>query len=83
MDLRTWLKRKETFWPKTKEGDRNTKFFHVVASMRKRGNPHIIIFVDGNTLDEPSDIKRVAHDSFKNIFKEDQQVRSTLECLEF
>ncbi|XP_056685340.1 uncharacterized protein [Spinacia oleracea] len=44
LELWSWMKRKEMYWAQQpgskwlKEGDRNTRYFHTIASIRKRKN---------------------------------------------
>lgn len=83
------MKRKEAYWAQNsrikwlKEGDRNTKFFHVVASLRKRRNCMSSINIDGNTSSDPEKIKKEATNFFKKAFKEDFTNRPLLEGLDF
>lgn len=86
-DLWEWMKRKEVYWAQQsritwlKEGDKNTKFFHAIASIKRRKNMILSIDVNGKNISEPSQIKFEARKFFKNIFKEDDVNRPTLENL--
>nr|CCA66180.1 hypothetical protein [Beta vulgaris subsp. vulgaris] len=86
-DLWKWMKRKEIYWAQRsritwlKAGDKNTKFFHAIASNKKRKNMMACIETDGQSTNDPSQIKKEARAFFKKIFKEDHVKRPTLENL--
>ena len=40
------------------EGDRNTRYFHTIASIRKRKNTIEHIIHDGVQVDDPNEIKK-------------------------
>lgn len=88
-DLWMWMKRRELYWAQNsriswlKDGDRNTKFFHVIASNRRRKNTIQSIDVNGATIDDPGRIKNEAVSFFKGIFKEECFNRPTFEGLDF
>lgn len=88
-NLWLWLKRKETFWAQNskakwlKEGDKNTKFFHILASIRKRKNTINTLFSNGKIFDDPAGIHKEAVSYFKNIFREPYKSRPHFEGLEF
>lgn len=89
MELWTWMKRRETYWAHNlrekwiKEGDRNTKYFHTLASIRKKRNSIEALTVGGTTIDNPDDIKKEACAYFKNIFREEFVKRPTFNNLAF
>lgn len=66
-----------------KNGDRNSKFFHAIASNRRRKNAILSIEIDGQTCEDPSRIKSEAASFFKGIFIEEFQKRPTFENLQF
>ena len=88
-DLWDWMKRKEIFWAQKsratwlREGDKNTRFFHVTASIRKRKNCIDSLHVNGSIIDTPIEIRRAAVDYFKTIFQEKFKNRPTLTNLNF
>ncbi|XP_048493325.1 uncharacterized protein LOC125493843 [Beta vulgaris subsp. vulgaris] len=88
-DLWKWMKRKELYWAQNsritwlREGDRNTKFFHAVATNKRRKNTIASIDVDGQSVNDPSQIKNEARKFFKKIFREEYECRPTLEKLDF
>ena len=88
-ELWAWLKRKEQFWAQNsrakwlKEGDKNTKFFHVVASTRKRKNCITSLSTNGIIIDEPAGIQKEAVKYFKQIFHEEFSSRPIFEGLKF
>jgi len=73
--LRLWMLRKERYWKQLsrckilKEGDKNTRYFHLMASMRKRKKLLSTITVRGRRETEPGQIRRVIVDYFKELYK--------------
>ena len=88
-DLWLWLKRRETHWAQNsrakwiKEGDRNTKYFHTMATMRKRKNN--ITFLRNNETNhvDCACLKKEAIAYFKSIFNEDDNSRPFFTDLNF
>nr|CCA66178.1 hypothetical protein [Beta vulgaris subsp. vulgaris] len=89
VELWKWIKRREMYWAQNsrvtwlKEGDRNTMFFHAIASNKRRKNSITTVEVDGLKIDEPSRIKWEATTYFKKIFKEEHGCRPLFEDLNF
>ena len=89
LDLWTWLKRKESYWAQNsrskwiKEGDRNTKFFHTMASVRRRKNVISPLLFDKTNCVDIAGIKKEAVSYFRNIFKEEINSRPRFENLDF
>ena len=51
-----------------REGGRNTKFFHLLASFKRRGNFIDKLFVHGIVIEEPRDIKKAIDEHFERHF---------------
>jgi len=51
-----------------KEGDRNTRYFHLVATMRRKRKLIEKLTVDGQTITEPSELKKAVISYFKNLY---------------
>lgn len=89
IDLWTWMKRKEVYWAQNsrirwlKEGDRNTNFFHTVASIKRRKNAINSIEIEGEKISSPTRIKKEAVKFFKEIFREEHMERPVFEGLQF
>lgn len=89
MDLWAWLERRESYWAQLsrsrwiKEGDRNSKFFHAYASIRRRKNQIDKLVIDGVPINKPQDIKEETIAYFQGIFKEEHTVRPTFNNLNF
>lgn len=81
IELWSWLRRKESYWAQVsrvkwiKEGDKNTRYFHKVASTRRRKNSIECIKVGNQTYEDPDEIKAQAVNFFSSIFKEEHQQR--------
>ena len=88
-DLWAWLRRKELYWAQhsrdqwLKSGDKNTRYFHTIASIRRRKNSLRSIKSKGKILSEPDEIKKEAVNFYTDLFKEDFQSRPTFENLGF
>ena len=89
LNLWTWLKRKEIFWAQNsrakwlKEGDQNTKYFHALASIRKRKNSITSLSANGVVIDDPTGIREEAVSFFSKIFKEEYSHRPIFNGLDF
>lgn len=66
LDLWSWLKRKDMFWAQNsrakwiREGDKNTRYFHVIASMHRRQNSITSLSTNGVKIVDPAVIKEEA-----------------------
>lgn len=88
-NLWMWMKRKEVYWAQQsritwlKEGDRNTKFFHAIALIKRRKNSITNIDINGTNISGPSQIKHEAINFFKKYFKKsmptDQPSKSAIQ----
>lgn len=84
-----WMKRKEIYWAQNsqitwlKEGDRNPKFFHGVATNKRRKKIITSIEVGGHAVNDPYQIRNEAKTFFKKIFREEYANRPILENLQF
>ena len=62
-----WKQRSKNLW--LKEGDRNTRCFHRVASRRRKNNQIVRIKdEDGICFEKMEDVEKVFLDYFKSIF---------------
>ncbi|XP_028099608.1 uncharacterized protein LOC114299137 [Camellia sinensis] len=60
------------------KGDRNTRFFHVMATSRQTRNTINSITVGGVILEDPTSVKNEVWLHFSNLFKDDWKMRPTL-----
>lgn len=88
-DLWTWLRRQVQYWRQLsrnrwiKDGDRNTNFFHTVASSRHRRNELRHVSLAGSVISEPLEVKRTVRDFFQNVFSEEPYRRPVCNELEW
>lgn len=74
-----WVKRRELYWAQNsrvswlKEGDRNTNFFHSIASNKRRKNGIDGIDIGGETVKDPAQIKQEASNSSRKSSKKNSQ----------
>ena len=54
------------------EGDKNTKFFHLVASSRKRANHIAKLTIHDKVVDKPGDIQEAITSHFESLFNKHQ-----------
>lgn len=89
LQLWNWLKRREMYWAQNsriqwlKEGDRNSKFFHMMASVRKRKKSISSLLIGDELIKDPQRIRKEAVEYFKDIFSEDCSNRPIFEELNF
>ncbi|WRX28903.1 Reverse transcriptase domain - like 10 [Theobroma cacao] len=69
---REWHQKSRVKW--YVEGDRNTKFFHSIASSRKRSNFIPCLTIEDQTIEEPQLIKEKIMEYFQMIYREDKVV---------
>lgn len=61
-----WRQRSRALW--LKEGDRNTKFFHITANAHKRSNNIDQLVTHGETIELPDRIKSEIIDFYKILY---------------
>lgn len=88
-ELWQWLKCKDTYWAQQsrakwiKEGDRNTKYFHVMASIRQRKNCIEALCFRGRIIDDPEELRDASVSFFGSLFAEEHSTRPSFDSLEF
>ena len=75
LELKELVDQENTYWHQhskiswMKDGDQNSKFFHAMASQRKRSNEiQKLKDSDGRWYSQQSDLERVASDYFQTMF---------------
>jgi len=69
-----WMARRERYWKQMsrskvlKEGDRNTKYFHLMATMRRKRKMIDAIVVDGIEYVDPRKVRKAIVDYFKGQY---------------
>ena len=89
LEANAWMKREEIKWKQKsrelwlKEGDRNSKFFHLSTLIRRRRNFIAEIHLDnGHWIHSRDDIKAYFKDEFQKLFSSSNpQIPPLLECL--
>ncbi|KAL4385916.1 hypothetical protein GQ457_09G028800 [Hibiscus cannabinus] len=66
IEEREWLQKSRLRW--FEAGDKNTKYFHLVASSRRRNNHIESIKVNETVVQSPVLVKKVMEDHFKSIY---------------
>lgn len=86
-DLDSLLHYEEIYWKQKakykwlKEGDRNTKFFHKIASGRKRKNLITKLMIDGNETIDFETIANATTNFYESLFSQEDISRPRIENL--
>ena len=73
-----WMIRQERFWRQLsrckiiREGDRNTKYFHLTASLRRQRNGINKLLINGVEVADENEIKRRIIGFFKDLYNKQQ-----------
>jgi len=81
MQESVWKQKLKVQWCKL--GDKNTRFFHLVATIRHKRNQILSVEVDGKMLSNPADIKIVVFNFFRNLYSHYDRPRPSRYHLEF
>jgi len=73
-----WMIRQERYWRQLsrckliREGDRNTKYFHLTASLRRQRNGINKLLINGVEVADENEIKRRIIGFFKDLYNKQQ-----------
>ncbi|GMJ09511.1 hypothetical protein like AT1G43760 [Hibiscus trionum] len=70
---REWLQKSRLRW--FKEGDRNSKFFHIFATSRRSKNPISKLSSGNVVLTKPRQIKMAIHEHFRKFYNESNNLQ--------
>lgn len=76
-----WRQRSRVQW--LKEGDKNMKYFHKMASHRKNSNDLYGLNINGSWSQDQVEIRKEVEDYYSNLYREDQFVRLGLNGMIF
>ena len=79
MEEISWRQKSRALW--LKAGDRNTKFFHRVANMRRKVNSLSFVVVDGVQYDALPNTKSAIFNFYKSLFSESEPWRPGVDTL--
>lgn len=65
---RIWIQKSRLNW--NLNGDKNTKFFRIIATKRQNTNAIDSISVNGELVKEPVEVKQAVYDHFRLSFSE-------------
>ena len=88
-DYKNWVDMEEVSWRQKskelwlKEGDRNTRFFHIMVNSHRRGNTLLNININGRRLAQDTEIKEGLVDAFQNLLSAPNSWRPPLPDLPF
>lgn len=68
-----WLQKSRLDW--SMKGDKNTRFFHIVASSRQNRNLLNSISVGDEVVEDPQEVKQKVLAHFKEVFSEQWRIR--------
>ncbi|XP_028059406.1 uncharacterized protein LOC114263108 [Camellia sinensis] len=71
-----WQQKSKLLW--AENGDKNSRFFHMVASRRQRKNLLDSVAVNGSLVVQLDLVNQVVVDFFKKLFSEEWESRPTL-----
>lgn len=63
-----WLQKSRLNW--AIKGDRNTKFFHIMACSRKTMNTLCSILINGSVVEDPQDVRAAIQNHFFTLFSD-------------
>ena len=66
-----------------KEGDNNTKFFHMMANSHRRSNHQSFLEVDGVIYEDGAEVAAQVVQYYKTLYQESEEWRPFVEGLEF
>ena len=66
-----------------KEGDCNSRYFHLLINASRKNNTVSGVWIDGAWIEEPKKVKEAARSYFYNRFREENQQRPRLDGIPF
>ncbi|KAG6743423.1 hypothetical protein POTOM_054377 [Populus tomentosa] len=76
-----WHQKSRVQWCKL--GDKNTRFFHLAATIRQKRNLISSLEVDGNMLSKPAEMKIAVFNFFRNLYSHHDRPRPSCYHLQF
>uniref|UniRef100_A0A2N9HZL5 Reverse transcriptase domain-containing protein n=1 Tax=Fagus sylvatica TaxID=28930 RepID=A0A2N9HZL5_FAGSY len=81
MDEISWRQKSQALW--LREGDKNTRFFHLLANSHRRNNTISTLLINEDLSSEPDDIAECITRFYQNLFKKEDCRRPLLDGLDF